>query len=276
MKTSKITKKVALAGLILTLIAGSLQAQNREYPLSKETQKRFQKITGRPYKPNSAEPRRSTDEIPDYDRPSNLIEISARFAPSLNVNTAEGSGVFNGFNPNGSGLRFSTGLSIDYFFYKDRYALSSGLWYTIFRSGYQMPGTFGQEKFNPGAPTQESAYNLRYVQVPVAVKLFANNLFPQARVYFQTGGIVNVKVGERPLDQVRNGLYKYAETTNTSRQYGFGDVAFLIGGGIQYKLNDINAVNVGLTYQRGLLDVARGGDLFSKNRVVSLDLGFKF
>ncbi|MBC8154770.1 MAG: PorT family protein [Bacteroidetes bacterium] len=270
------TKKVALAGLILTLIAGSLQAQNREYPLSKETKRRFEKITGKPYKPNDSRQRRSTEEVPDYSRPSNLIEMGVRFAPNLNVNTAEGNGAFNGFKSNGAGLRFSTGLNLDYFFYKDRYALSSGLWYTIFRSGYQMPGTFGQGTFNPGAPTQESAYNLRYVQVPVTVKLFANNLFPQARVYFQTGGIINVKVGERALDQARNGLYKYAEATNTSRQYGFADVAFLVGGGVQFKLNDINAVNVGLIYQRGLLDVARGGDLFSKSRVVSLDLGFKF
>lgn len=277
MKTSKITKKVALAGLILTLIAGPLLAQNREYPLSKETKRRFEKITGKPYKRDDSRPRRSTEEeVPDYSRPSNLIEMGVRFAPNLNINTAEGSGAFNGFKSNGTGLRFSTGLNLDYFFYKDRYALSSGLWYTIFRSGYQMPGTFGQDRFNPGAPTQESAYNLRYVQVPVTVKLFANNLLPQARVYFQTGGILNVKVGERALNPVRNGLYKYAEATNTRRQYGFGDVAFVVGGGVQYKLNDVNAVNIGLIYQRGLMDVARGGDLFSKSRIVSLDLGFKF
>ncbi len=276
MKTSKITKKVAAAGLILLLFAGVVQAQNRQYPLSKETQKRFEKITGRKYSTQPDGRSQATDEIPDYSWPAHLIEMSVRFAPSLNTNTAEGEGNYKGFQPNGVGLRFSTGLNLDYFFYKDRYALGTGLWYTIIRSGYQMPGTFGQDRFNPGAPAQKSVYNLRYVQVPVTVKMFANNLFTRTRVYFQTGGIINVKVGERALNPETNGLYKYAEATNTSRQYGFADVSFVVGGGVQYKLNNINAVNVGLTYQRGLMDVARGGDLFSKNRVVSLDLGFKF
>lgn len=277
MKTSKITKKVALAGLILGLIAGPVRAQNRQYPLSKETQKRFEKITGRPYQPGTtARTPSATDEIPDYSWPAHLIEMSVRVAPNLDVNTAEGTGGYKGFQPNGVGIRFSTGLNLDYFFYKDRYAFGTGLWYTIFRSGYQMPGTFGQSQFNSGAASQKSVYNLRYLQVPITVKMFANNLFPRARVYVQTGGIVNVKVGERALDQVTNGLYKYGESTNTSRQYGFADLAFLIGGGVQYKLNNINAVNVGISYQRGVVNVARAGDLFSKNRVVSLDLGFKF
>ena len=277
LKTSKITKKVAALALIMGLIAGAAQAQNRQYPLSKETQKRFEKITGRPYQPGAdGRTLPNTDEMPDYSWPTHLIEMSVRLAPNLDVNTAEGQGIYKGFQANGVGLRFSTGLNLDYFFYKNRYAIGTGLWYTIIRSGFQMPGTFGQSQFNPGAPSQKSVYNLRYLQVPVTVKLFANNLFPQARVYFQTGGIVNIKVGERALDQVTNGLYKYAEANNSSRQYGFADLAFLIGGGIQYKLNDINAVNVGISYQRGVVNVARGNDLFSKNRVVSLDLGFKF
>lgn len=276
MKTSKITKKVAALGLILLLFAGSVGAQNRQYPLSKETQKRFEKITGKKYPSEPDNRRQPADELPDYERPTHLIEMSLRFAPNLDVNTAEGTGAYKGFQPNGVGMRFSVGPSIDYFFFKDRYALSSGLWYTVFRAGYQIPATFGQDRFTPGAPAQESVYNLQYLQVPLTVKLFANNLFPQTRIYVQTGGIANIKVGERALDQERNGLYKYAEATNTYRQYSFGDFAFVVGGGAQFKLNNVNAVNVGLTYQRGLMDVARGGDLFSKNRVVSLDLGFKF
>lgn len=276
MKTSKITKKVALTGLIIGLIGGAVQAQNREYPLSKETQKRFEKITGKRYQPGRLQQTNPTETIPDYSWPAHLIEMSVRVAPNLDVNTAEGQGIYKGFQPNGVGVRFSTGLNLDYFFYQDRYALGTGVWYTVFRSGYQMPGTFGQSQFNPGAPNQKSVYNLRYMQVPVTVKMFANNLFPQMRVYFQTGGVINVKVGERALDPTINGLYKYGEATNTSRQYGFADLAFLIGGGVQYKLNNVNAINAGISYQRGVVNVARGSDLFSKNRVISLDLGFKF
>lgn len=285
MKTSKITKKVAVVGLILGLLGPALsQAQNQQYPLSKETQKRYQKITGKAYRQSATatplKSQRRTDERydtgPDYARPTHLVEMSLRLSPSLNVNTAAGQGAYQGFRPNGAGARFSVGPSIDYFFFKDRYALSSGLWYTIIRSGYQIPGAFGQEKWNPGAPSQESVYNLQYVQLPVTVKMFANNLFARTRLYVQTGGIINVKVGEHALDQVRNALYQYAESSGARRRYSFGDLGLLLGVGAQYKLNDVNAINFGISYQRGLLNVARGSDLVSKNRVVSLDLGFKF
>ena len=50
----------------------------------------------------------------------------------------------------------------------------------------------------------------------------------------------------------------------------------LLGAGVQYKINQNNAFNIGMSYQRGLINVARTNELTSKNRVVSLDLGFKF
>lgn len=214
-------------------------------------------------------------EGPDYSWPTKLIEMSIRFAPSLDLNTAAGTGNHAGFRSNGAGVRMSVGPSLDYFFYKDRYAFSTGLWYTIKRSGFQMPGSYGETRWNPALPDKESVYNLQYLQLPATVKLFANNIAPGVRLYVQTGGLLSLKLAEKALQQDRNGLYQ-AENGGTRRQYSFGDVELLLGTGIQYKINRVNAFNLGVTYQRGLLNVARGSELVSKNRVVSLDLGFKF
>jgi hypothetical protein len=290
----------ALIGFCLLLLTTNAFAQVRsavQYTPSKASEKRFRKILGENYdvrpgseyrndqnrddeKPGktrkSARRDYGSDPYPDYSAPSNLIEMSIRVAPSLNLNTAEGTGDYAGFRNNGVGLRPSVGVSLDYFFYKNRYAFSSGLWYSIRRSGYQMPGTFGAETFTPGAPAQQSVYNLQYLQLPMTVKLFANNLLNTGRLYVQTGGLLDIKLAEHALAPDRNGLYQYAQKTGRERQYGFGDFEWIIGAGVQLPLGGTNALNIGLSYQRGLFDIARGSSLSSKNRTVAVEVGLKF
>jgi hypothetical protein len=221
--------------------------------------------------------RRIQDDEIDYAPPQKLIEMSFRVAPSVTFNTAEGFGSYAGFRTNGAAMRMSIGPSIDYFFFKDRYSFSSGLWYTIQRSGYKIPGQFGQQVWDPGAKIQQSSYNLQYLQLPLAVKMYANNLFPNARFYIQTGGLVNIKLAEKPLDSAHNALFQFAEDNgNYSRQYSRASLSLLLGTGIQYRLNQSQALLLGISYQRGLTDVARAKDLVSKNHIVSLDLGLKF
>lgn len=220
---------------------------------------------------------RIQEEEIDYAPPQKLIEMSFRVAPSVTFNTAEGFNSYAGFQKNGAAMRMSLGPSIDYFFFKDRYSFSSGLWYTIHRSGYQIPGQFGQPIWDPGAKIQQSSYNMQYLQIPASVKMYANNLFPNARFYIQTGGLINIKLAEKPLDSAHNALFQYAEDGgNYSRQYSRGSLSLLLGTGIQYRLNQSQALIMGISYQRGLTDVARARDLVSKNHAVSLDLGLKF
>ncbi|GAB3328816.1 hypothetical protein GCM10027299_31460 [Larkinella ripae] len=230
-------------------------------------------------------PRRATDRVfqriqadeIDYAPPQKLIEMSFRVAPSVTFNSAEGFGSYAGFRDNGAAMRMSLGPTIDYFFFKDRYSFSSGLWYTIHRSGYRIPGQFGQPVWDPGAKIQQSTYNLQYLQIPASVKMYANNLFPNARFYIQTGGLINTKLAEKPLDSAHNALFQFAEEDgNYSRQYSRCSLSLLLGTGIQYRLNQSQALLLGVSYQRGLTDVARARDLVSKNHAVSLDLGLKF
>jgi len=304
-------KKVAALSLILVLTALTTaswaqfqQVSTNDYATSRVTERRFRKILGSDYNnPQVAVPaQRSTvvydekplrkrrkkttvdrdyqqsrsEAYPDYERPSHLIEMSLRFAPNATVNVVEEVGNYQGFATNGTAVRPSVGVSLDYFFFKDRYAFSSGLWYTIKRVGYRIPGSYGESRWNPGAPVKEGVYNLQYVQVPLTVKLFANNLFPTSRLYIQTGGVLDVKLAEKALMQSTNAYYQVAQRDGTKRQFGFADAAWLLGGGIQFGLNGTNAINVGVTYQRGLLEIARPKDLAVRNRMVSLELGFKF
>ena len=217
------------------------------------------------------------DRLPDYERPSHLIEMSFRVAPGIGFNSADGTGSYSQFQANGIGVRMSVGPSLDYFFFKDRYAFSSGLWYTIKRSSFVIPGSFGQDRFKPGAPAGESVYNLQYLQIPLTVKMYANNIGPNLRGYIQCGGLLDIKLAEKAVDQSTNALYKFANAGGSyQRQYGFMDFGVLLGAGVQYKINAVNAVNVGMSYQRGLVNVFRANELESRNNTVALELGFKF
>jgi hypothetical protein len=206
-----------------------------------------------------------------------LLTISLRFAPTLAINTANGGRQYAGFQPNGFGVRYSVGPTFDYFFYRDRYAFSSGLWFTVRRSGYQMPGSFGLPAFAPGRPDQKSVYNLQYLQVPFLLKLFANDLAPGIQLYAQTGSIISVRTREIALDQTRNGLFQYADLTGGYQdQYRLTDFDWTLGVGIQYQIGPVSALNLGISYQRGLTSVALADDLDSRLRTISIDLGFKF
>jgi hypothetical protein len=299
LKTYKIMKKVAGVSLIFVMmmvVESVAQTPSRAlYQLrTKEsgvTERRFRKILGdnydgqdqnrRDYDDDRKKRRRkqavdATEETgPDYARPTHLIEMGIRFAPSLNLNTASGTGNYTGFRDNGVGARMSIGPTLDYYFFKDRYAFGTGLWYTIKRSGFQMPGSFGGTRFTPGATYKESVYNLQYLQLPATVKMFANNIAPGVRLYVQAGGLLSLKLAEKPLEQERNALY-LAESGGSRRQYSFGDIELLLGTGVQYKVNRDNAFNLGVSYQRGLLNIARGSQLVSKSRIVALDIGFQF
>lgn len=217
------------------------------------------------------------DRLPDYERPSHLIEMSFRVAPGIGFNSADGTGPYSQFQSNGIGMRMSVGPSLDYFFFKDRYAFSSGLWYTIKRSSFVIPGSFGQDRFKPGTPSGEAVYNLQYLQIPLTVKMYANNIGPDLRGYIQCGGVLDIKLAEKALDPTTNALYKFANAGGSyQRQYGFMDFGVLLAAGVQYKINNVNAVNLGLSYQRGLVNVFRANELESRNNTVALELGFKF
>lgn len=277
-ETCKIMEKVAAPSLLLgaviaLLLASPSLAQLRRSGTS--STKRPPATISRDYEYERDQ--RRVNQEPDFARPTHLIEMSFRFAPSFSYNTAEGVGAYSQFQPNGVGVRMSVGPSLDYFFFKDRYSFSSGLWYTIKRSSFVVPGSFGQDVFRPGQAPGESVYNLQYLQIPLTVKMYANEIGPSMRGYIQCGGLVDVKLAEKALDQTTNPLYRQAVKSGSyQRQYGFADFGVLLGAGIQYKINNVNAVNVGLSYQRGLVNVFRENSLESRNNTVAIEMGFKF
>lgn len=127
----------------------------------------------------------------------------------------------------------------------------------------------------------EANFNLQYLQLPLTMKIFSDNILDDTPVYLQFGGTIDIKIAEKALDKTRNALFQYQERLASSQSiFSFGDVGLLLGiGGEKSISRGGDAFFFGLQYQRGFVEINRSrtfGDLITKNGAFYLDFGVKF
>jgi len=215
------------------------------------------------------------------------LKMGFRFSPGIIINYVEASKNFKGFDSNGANVRLSLGPIAD-FYITDKYAFSTGLWYTVKSVNYSMHGSFYDNDLFKTTPLTadeirgtEANFNLQYLQLPLTMKIFSDNILDDTPVYLQFGGTVDIKIAEKALDKTRNALFQYQERLASSQSiFGFGDVGLLLGiGGEKSISKGGDAFFFGLQYQRGFVEINRSrtfGDLTTKNGAFYLDFGVKF
>lgn len=194
-----------------------------------------------------------------------LIDISFQLLPTLTWNTVSGSGTFSNYDSPGASLRFTAGPSADFYFARNRYALSTGVWYTVKSAGFIHPVS--------EAGGGLSTYNLQYLQLPLTMKLVSDNLIRTGRTFVQYGVVVDMKLAEKALDKQRNVLYQRA---GEQEQFSASDVGLLLAIGYQRRISLTNSLIVSLQGQRGLTDVAKAPSLTSTNTLLALGAGLSF
>lgn len=209
------------------------------------------------------------------------VEIGLKLSPSITSLRAESTSK-NNFASDGSQLGFSGGLVVDYFF-GENYAFSTGLELagkggTIRYTDYL---NSGNGNGNPVAVSMK--ISTQYLQVPLSVKLFTNEIAPATRLYFQVGGSLNVPIGTR-IDGSKFYKDPVTNTENKSSDYVYlFDADALVAAGAEYTLGKSTKLFAGLGYHRGLVDIDRYfeskrgfSDVTIKNSSFGLDLGIKF
>ena len=209
------------------------------------------------------------------------VEIGLKISPSITSLRAESTSK-NSFASDGSQLGFSGGLVVDYFF-GENYAFSTGL---------ELAGKGGTVRYtdylnngggNGNAFQTSYKMSTQYLQLPLSVKLFTNEIAPATRLYFQVGGSLNVPIGTR----INGGKFYTDPGTATENKAGdyvyFFDADALVAAGAEYTLGKSTKLFAGLGYHRGLVDIdhyfesKRGfSDVTIKNSSFGLDLGVKF
>ncbi len=155
--------------------------------------------------------------------------------------------------------RFTFGLIADIEF-KDNYFFSTGILYSLRKL------TFAAENTNTGESDAEQ-YSLEYIEIPLTLKLFTNDIGVDSKIYVQPGFTLDFLVNWKGINK------------NDTRitDLGLFDSSFYIGAGFDKKLGVTNSFFVGVFFQRGLVDISTNTEGISvKNDLLGLDLGFRF
>ena len=161
--------------------------------------------------------------------------------------------------------RMSIGLIIDHPL-TETYILNSGLIYLPKRVSIDLV-----EEGSGSAPKNPfESYDLNYLQIPLTLKLFTNEIAPEISVFFQVGLTFEFKI----FDQALKEDYEFIS------KFRFFDTAAIIGTGIEYRLGINTLFFAGSSLQKGLVNIISQTNpdypLFIRNQIVSIDIGMKF
>ena len=158
------------------------------------------------------------------------VEIGLKISPSITSLRAESTSA-NAFSSDGSQLGFGGGLVVDYFF-GENYAFSTGLLLT----GKGGTITYNDVVNNAPLVGIKQKFTTQYLELPLTVKLFTNEIAPATRLYFQVGGSLNVPIGTR----INSEKFYRDPATGTENKAGdyvyFFDADALIAAGAEYQL----------------------------------------
>ena len=215
------------------------------------------------------------------------LKMGFKFSPGFIINYVDASKNFKTFASNGADIRLSLGPVVDMYI-TDKYAFSTGLWYTVKSVNYVINGNFYDNELFKTTPltTDEirgtkANFNLQYLQIPITMKIFSDQILQDTPLFLQFGGTLDLKIAEKALDKSRNALFQYQERLASSQSiFSLGDIGLLLGIGGEKSLNrGGDAIFFGIQYQRGLSEINRDrsfGDLVTKNGAFYLDFGIKF
>ncbi|MBF9221837.1 porin family protein [Hymenobacter ruricola] len=204
------------------------------------------------------------------------VEIGLKVSPSITSLRAESTSA-NSFKSDGSQLGFGGGLVVDYFF-GENYAFSTGLWLT------GKGGTISYTDISGNTPLAvKPKISTQYLELPVTIKLFTNEIAPATRLYFQVGPTLNVPIGTRINGDKFFTDPATGKENKASEYIYFIDADIMAGAGVEYQLGKSTKLFAGLSYHRGLVDIDhyfesnRGfKDVTIKNSSFGLDVGIKF
>jgi hypothetical protein len=198
------------------------------------------------------------------------VEMSFHLLTTASWNSAAGDGTAAYTSDFGGGMRTSLGPNIDLYFFRDRYAFGTGLWYTIKRMGYSQPP---DRIVSSTTPNRTSAFNLQYLQIPLTMKLMSNTLFRTGRSFIQYGVTMDFKIAETPLDLQNNYLYQRDGNVDQFTSAGLG---LLLGVGYMHRMSRTNDLILTVQYQRGLTNSSIPENLWAIGQHLGFGIGLSF
>ena len=114
------------------------------------------------------------------------IEFGIQLSPTLSTTRINEKTEVLDISNFGSGIRFNAGPIVD-IYVKDNVAVSTGLFYAVKRAGLTADPLDATED-------QDIVVNTQYLQLPVALKLFTQEIAAGTKLYFTLGGSLDFKI----------------------------------------------------------------------------------
>ncbi len=184
-------------------------------------------------------------------------KIGLNLIPNISYARVDDSGEGLPLEKDGSSIKFSFGVFFDQSI-NDRYFFTTGINYVT--KGVQVSGDTAENR------TISEKYNLQYLQIPVALKLYTNEIAPDLKIYSELGLTAEIKIN----DEIDDG------TRLLTEKFKFFDSALLLEAGTRFQLGPNTALTTGIRYSRGLINISKNDNFTVKSDMVGLVLGVKF
>jgi len=163
----------------------------------------------------------------------------------------------------GSGFTFAWGFISD-FTLMDNYFVSTGFNMSYFQGKLMYPYSFENENITYDG-TMSRTYNLRYIEVPLSLKMKTNELIDN----FQFFGLIGVNTGFKIRSKANDDFRGYNEFLNDSYSYSEEQVdirdetaavkaSLLVGAGTEYVIDESVSLIFGINFNNGFTNVLNG------------------
>ncbi len=187
------------------------------------------------------------------------VQIGVKASPTITFNRWTSNSDSIAITNSRDDTRFTFGLVAD-FELKENYFFSTGLLYSLRKLSFDAVNLNTLE-------VDSEQYTLEYLEIPVTLKLFTNDVGVDSKIYFQPGFTLDFLVNWKGINK--------NDTRITA--LNFFDSSFYVGAGYDRKIGVSNSFFVGLFYQRGLVNLMNENpEVDLKNDLLGLDLGFRF
>jgi len=190
------------------------------------------------------------------------VKLGVKVSPSFVMNRIKSDSDSANVSNDGTGFRPSFGLIAEIPL-SSNYAFGTGVTYI---------SKIIKLKIDPlNSPPVSQKYIVQYVQIPITIKLFTNEISIDKKLYFQTGFNAEIQVYNENKSEGEDAIAKFAVF----------DLPLVFSGGAELNLGVQTILFFGITYQRGLINVSNKENFANKsfsvkNDLLGFDIGIKF
>jgi opacity protein-like surface antigen len=158
------------------------------------------------------------------------------------------------FNSVATKVGFSYGLMFDYFI-KDNYAISSE---------FGISSLGGKVEYNRNDTTVNSNLSIRYIDIPVTIKLLTNELNNNLKVYGKFGLGLSFRIKSEVENDYKKGQTNFSndDIKNANDFIQPLNTSLVIGAGVEYNLAENLDLVVGLTYNNGFSNIMKSRSMY--------------